>query len=833
MNIVTKMRLQLLENGYSPIRNRDKRTFMPGWPTAEITPEEIDRWGRRFKRDTATGMRIENGLAAIDFDINDKTAMDLIADRVFDAIPQLGDVNAALCVRRGKGAKEAWFVRTDEEFGRIHSRSYTRPGESVDDGTHRIEVFGGASARQFGAFGPHTVEDDGTVTVSYAWPERSPLDTPQRQLPELTKAQFFQIADIVEAALQELGWTQVERSQAGENGASDSVYDLTEDMVFMRTLDGEQVTLAELEDMARHGMLGEGSPRYELSPVPWLRPQSNSGGGCLAGATHDGTLFIHDCDTSVNHYPVTEATRDLSEGIRARLAELKLPGLSNGGDDEEAGEATGPEAEREAYRKLIDAEVDKLSWLSAGEYAAARTPASRRLQLNLKTLDSMVRIVRKKRAENAARDDAAKHGRALTCDDFVAFMPTHQYIHRPTGALWPASSVNARVPPVEIEGADALPASEWLDRYAPVDQMTWAPGEPEIIRNEVIDEGGRRYNKGGAAFNLYRPPVCPSLPGDASPWCDHVHFVYPHDADHIIKWMAQRAQRPEEKLNHALVLGGKPGIGKDTIIEPVRQAIGPWNVADIAPDTLLGRFTPHARSTIMVVSEAHDLGDANRFTFYERMKRYVVSPPDVLQVDEKHLRPYSVPNVCGVIITSNHRTDGLFLPADDRRHYVAWSPLRESPKPPEYFDKLYRWYTQERGYEIVAHYLRTLDISDFNPKKPPPKTDAFWEIVHASSNPEDAELAEAIATLDDQGAVTLTDLMQHRVGRQLGEPAARRKVPHRMGAAGYVPVRNPARQDGLWTIAGKRQAIYGREADTPAARLRAAQDREQSKASGT
>jgi hypothetical protein len=44
------------------------------------------------------------------------------------------------------------------------------------------------------------------------------------------------------------------------------------------------------------------------------------------------------------------------------------------------------------------------------------------------------------------------------------------------------------------------------------------------------------------------------------------------------------------------------------------------------------------------------------------MKVYTAAPPDVL--DEKHLREYAVFNVCGVIITTNHKTDGLFLPAE-------------------------------------------------------------------------------------------------------------------------------------------------------------------------
>jgi hypothetical protein len=32
----------------------------------------------------------------------------------------------------------------------------------------------------------------------------------------------------------------------------------------------------------------------------------------------------------------------------------------------------------------------------------------------------------------------------------------------------------------------------------------------------------------------------------------------------------------------------------------------------------------------------------------------------------------------------------------------------------------------------VAAYLATLDISTFDPKAPPPKTDAFWAIVDAN-----------------------------------------------------------------------------------------------------
>ena len=36
----------------------------------------------------------------------------------------------------------------------------------------------------------------------------------------------------------------------------------------------------------------------------------------------------------------------------------------------------------------------------------------------------------------------------------------------------------------------------------------------------------------------------------------------------------------------------------------------------------------------------------------------------------------------------------------------------------------------------------------------------------------------------------------------------RRSIPHRLEKCGYVPVHNGAAKDGLWTVNGKRQAIY-------------------------
>src|SRR5262249_30065605 len=90
-----------------------------------------------------------------------------------------------------------------------------------------------------------------------------------------------------------------------------------------------------------------------------------------------------------------------------------------------------------------------------------------------------------------------------------------------------------------------------------------------------------------------------------------------------------------------------------------------------------GNFNGFVRSVILRISEARDLGDWDRFAFYDRTKILIAAPPDVVHVNEKHLREYYVPNLCGVVLTTNHKTDCIYLPAKERRDLVAWS---DSPK---------------------------------------------------------------------------------------------------------------------------------------------------------
>ena len=443
---------------------------------------------------------------------------------------------------------------------------------------------------------------------------------------------------------------------------------------------------------------------------------------------------------------------------------------------------------------------------------------------NEKIANTIADFVAYHQEERTATAKNLEQGTAgVTLADFYAYMVMHSYIYAPSRELWPAVSVNARIAPIKV-GTDAdgndvqISASHWLDNFRPVEMMTWAPGLPLVIRDRLISEGGWIERKGVSCFNLYRPPTIEL--GDANkakPWVDLVYKVFPSDAQHLIKWFAQRRQRPWEKINHGLVLGSQAqGVGKDTILEGVKRAIASWNFKEILPADMFADFNPFVRCVILRINEAKDMGDVSRFEFYEHSKSYLAAPPDVLPCNEKHIKQHYVINCMGVVITTNHLTDGIYLPAEDRRHYVAWSDCMPTDFAADYWVKIYQWYN-DGGDRHVAAYLDTLDLTDFDPKAPPPKTPAFWSVVNANRTTEESELSDVLDALKNPDAVTLSAIVDELQGSKnyglrewLCDRKNRKAVNHRLENCQYRAVNNPDAKDGMWRINDRRQMVYAK-----------------------
>src|SRR5262249_9285390 len=226
----------------------------------------------------------------------------------------------------------------------------------------------------------------------------------------------------------------------------------------------------------------------------------------------------------------------------------------------------------------------------------------------------------------ATSDEGTPTG--VNLDNFFSLMNKtgNRYIYAPCRDFWPAATVNARIPPQPLLDKHGMPlrnsngdiiymsASKWLDRHRPIEVLTWAPGLALQIPDRLITLGGWIKRAGVSCFNLYRPPrIQLGDPSKAQFWLDHILRIFPNDAVHIVAYFAHRVQHPEDKINHALVLGGPPGIGKDTILEPLKHAVGEWNFLDATPKDLFAPFNSFARSVVLRLNEAHDLGETDRF----------------------------------------------------------------------------------------------------------------------------------------------------------------------------------------------------------------------------
>jgi hypothetical protein len=428
-------------------------------------------------------------------------------------------------------------------------------------------------------------------------------------------------------------------------------------------------------------------------------------------------------------------------------------------------------------------------------------------------------------------------------EDYYAFLPTHQYIYRHTGRLYPLASINATLDRVTVGAkkkkqtkaqkaaneepevvAVQIPASLWLDRNRPIMEMTWLPGAGELIEGRLPSEGGWVERPGVTTYNDYRPPA--ACTGDASKagrWIDLVRQIYPDHVDHIVGYFAHCVQRPGDKINHALVLTGSPGIGKDTLIEPLRRGVGERNFRDIAPHDVTNSNNDFMKSVVLLVSETRDLGELNRYAFYETTKTMIAAPPDMVRINIKHIPQYYIPNVTAVVMTTNYPTDGLFLPPDDRRHYVCGTERVRSDMWDSHCQAMWDWY-QAGGLEDVMAYLLAYDLAGFDAKAPPKKTEAFWRFVEAGRPVEESELRDAISKMagtnedgskkDDPAALTLDGLVphaDHELVQWIRDRTNARSVGRRLDECGYIPVRNPDEHHGRWLVGPSKKVIYGKK----------------------
>lgn len=280
-----------------------------------------------------------------------------------------------------------------------------------------------------------------------------------------------------------------------------------------------------------------------------------------------------------------------------------------------------------------------------------------------------------------------------------------------------------------------------IDTGLTVEGSTWWPGLPRFIEDVVISERGAMPMKGAACYNAYIPPPTfnndNDKSGDPQPWINHVKKLYPDpvEHEHFFDFAAHMIQRPDEKINHGIVMAGEQGIGKDTALLPIRHGVGEWNAAEIGPDAITSPYNGFVKSVLLVINEVrpqdHDHKASN---FYNLLKPMLAAPPEMLPMTVKYANTIYVRNLCHVVLTTNDPLT-MYIPPEDRRLFVMTSPL---PAPrqsavfePDYFDRLHQ-YLDQGGTHAVVKWLANRDIFEFNSAAPPAMTKGKKAIIESA-----------------------------------------------------------------------------------------------------
>jgi hypothetical protein len=369
---------------------------------------------------------------------------------------------------------------------------------------------------------------------------------------------------------------------------------------------------------------------------------------------------------------------------------------------------------------------------------------------------------------------------------------------------------------------------QWLNGGASVspvvEDFTWDPRLPEGL---AVDSRGVRL------YNTYRGPTVRARPGSVKPWLDLLDALKLEEGEsakeHLLDWCAWVVQRPGEKIQHGVLLGGDHGIGKDSWLLPFFRAVGEENVQTIGIEQLLRPFGSYLKGTKVLHLNEILLGDhKDRKLVSDKMKLFLASPPNTLQVEEKHLKPYIIPNLLQLIGCTNHYY--CIAPDEGERRYAAFWCRAENPKDSpqagpwaSWFSQYHRW-LDAGGHEHVAHFLQERDIARFDPNRHPPITSWFESMIDYQRDPLEIWLIERIQEAKGPFATEMTtaeailDFMGTGVGSHLlqGNMSVRR-ISQAMAKIG-------CRSTRFWEGSSHRRAWLLRKGEKPARATQEMQD---------
>jgi len=230
---------------------------------------------------------------------------------------------------------------------------------------------------------------------------------------------------------------------------------------------------------------------------------------------------------------------------------------------------------------------------------------------------------------------------------------------------------------------------------------------------------------GVLVLNTWEDTGLDPVPGDATPWLTHLAWLIPDKRErrHLLQWLAFLIRHQDRKINHQVMLGGIPRIGKDTLLVPIIAALGENNVNAVRPEQLGEPYYDWAlNKKLAIFNELMGSGMGHQ-RLENTLKPFAAAPPHDLNLrlfgkSASHIQR----NLIQIIATTNHR-DAFNFSDSKERWFALWCAPTEQLSP-EYYIEIHRW-MEAGGSANVIHYLHTVPLDDFKPEGNAPET--VWQ----------------------------------------------------------------------------------------------------------
>jgi hypothetical protein len=354
---------------------------------------------------------------------------------------------------------------------------------------------------------------------------------------------------------------------------------------------------------------------------------------------------------------------------------------------------------------------------------------------------AVIAEVERKELGRVERDGWYERFAYLQDDDaFFDLSERHEVSRQSFNAIYrhiPCNSIHGKKP--KIEAGTCFDENRQAKGARILKGVTYAAGETILCARDGLVYGNR--------WRDARPvPVV----GNVQPWIKHLEHMIPdqREREHVLNVMAFKVQHPNRKINHAVLHGGNPGSGKDTLWAPFFWAIGGdslKNVSLVRNEEITSQWGYALETEVLVINELRQSEAKDRRALENTLKPLIAAPPEFLSVQRKGLAPYDLVNRLLVVSFSNERV-AINLPSDDRRWFVIWS---DAPRMSDEDGAVMWAWLNAGGKSAVAAWLHARDVSAFNPGASPAMTEAKAIMVEAGMSG-----AESF----------LVDLMRNRIG---------------------------------------------------------------------